>query len=119
MTNATTVGWLSESGAGVNATASFSSSAMALPDPYQPFTLTLRRSSNVVRCYLNGVQFGSDSATLTTPDGAATSQLRVNGNGVASFPRIYALKIVASALTDAEVKAEHNRTLGVAYGPLP
>ena len=107
--------WFSESGAGVNA--SFNStgtSNVGLPAIGVPFYLAARRASNVITFFINGVQFGSASSALTTPTGASAATLRCR-EGTAP-PELFGLKIVSSALSDAQIAAEYNRTLGAAFG---
>jgi len=118
ISNQNSMAWFSESGAGVDESdATFSSDAPALPAVGVPFYLAVRRQSNVVRVYLNGVQWGSDSPTLTTPTGSTSGQLVICSTGT-NKPLFLGFKVIASALTDNEVKEEYNRTLGQAFGPL-
>jgi hypothetical protein len=112
--------WFSEHGVGVND--SFIGTAPVRGvDQLQHFAVT--RTSNVIRFYSNGVQVGAASSALTTPTDGSASLLFVGGTGgTGSTERFYtrfymsSLKVIASALTAAQVKSEYNRTLGGRLG---
>lgn len=73
------------------------------------------RASGVVTFYVNGKAVSPSSSALTAPTGGTTAILSmVCGTG---FEMIGA-KIVGSALSAAELKAEYNRTMGVGFGSL-
>lgn len=83
------------------------------------------RINNVIRFYLNGRPYGPDSGTLATPTGgtAAVNRFCIGsnapvGSGVATTKPfiMMTLKIIGSGLSDAEVLAEYNRTMGPAFG---
>jgi len=78
------------------------------------------RTSNVIQYYLNGQPLGAASTALTTPTGGSISTLKVGGSeDGASFgpPMMMAsLKIIASALTSAQILGEYRLTLGQLYG---
>lgn len=112
--------WLSESGAGVNA--NYNLTTQSLPPPGVPFTWTTRRQANVVQTFVNGRAFGAPSPTLVTPDGGSNSVFWVGGiggTGTASQSTeaaLWNLKVIPSALSDAQIAAEHNRSLGPIVG---
>lgn len=105
--------WFHESGAGVDRVFS----PNRLPPLFELCHLAARRQSNVIQFFINGRQFGAASSALTAPDGGSSSRLYLGyeANDTASYS-IASLKIVASALTDAEIEAEHDRTLGPWHG---
>ncbi|MES2384544.1 MAG: alkaline phosphatase D family protein [Pseudomonadota bacterium] len=102
--------WLQEFGAsGTDATA-LSSGLEALPAPGVLFHAAAVRSANVIRFYLNGRLYGTASAALTAAAGGTSAVLRVM-LGATSFG-LQGLKVVASALTAAEIADEYDRTIG-------
>lgn len=105
--------WLQEDGAGTDR----SYSSARLPPVGEICHLACRRQSNVIQYFMNGKPFGTASSSLTTPDGGTTSFLRI-GSATVSPPTsaIASLKIVLSALSDAQILAEYNRCLGGALG---
>ncbi len=108
--------WLSESGAGVDATFSVD----RLPALGEICHFATRRSSNVIQNFVNGSLLGSASGTLTTPTGGTSSSFWVGSvSGFTPACAMASLKVVASALTNDEIKAEYNRTLGGLLGRLP
>jgi hypothetical protein len=110
--------FFTESGAGVNGFYTTAQTNMGLPAFGVPFHIAGRRKDGVIQLFLNGLPFGPPSpAPLTTPTGATTSVLRVNGSGT-GLPELLGLKICASALTDNEIREEYNRTLGDEFGEL-
>ena len=111
----------SESGAGVNDDYTMSESThMYLAELEKPVWLAVRRSSGVKQFFFNGLPWGAPSGTETTPTGGTQSVARILGTGTAAVgTRVYGgCKVVASALTDAEILAEYNRTFGPAFGYL-
>jgi hypothetical protein len=76
-----------------------------------------RYQSNVVTLFINGREAGI-SSTLTGPTDGSLSVLKFFhfAPATAIFPVIFGWKFVASALTDLEVRAEYNRTLGPHLG---
>jgi hypothetical protein len=109
-----TLRFQSEHGAGVNADFDSSGHVQGLPALGVPFLVALRRAAGVVTWWLNGLQYGEPSGVLTTPTGGTTAVLSM-GTAV-TRPECFGLKVVASALTDAQLAAEYNRTLGSHYG---
>lgn len=107
--------WTQESGTGTP-------TSYNLTDHVLPRTVLCHvaatRTSNVIQFYLNGRTFGSASSALTTPDGGTTSVFRLGGdaaqNGVQG--NIASLKVIASALSAAQIAGEFNLTLGDYYG---
>jgi len=112
--------WLTEHGLGVNDDFFCPPSGInvpSLPALGVPCLLAATRKSNVVQFYLNGVAWGSPSATLTTPDGGSIAKLELKASG-SNFPDLFGLKICPSALTPAEHKEQYNSTLGPEFGEL-
>lgn len=81
----------------------------------------LRKSSQSYQFFHNGRVAGSASSALTAPSGGTSGTLNVGigisanqliGGSLASF------KLVPRALTNAEILAEYNYTLGPVYGEL-
>lgn len=80
----------------------------------------MTRRSNVIRTYIDGVLVDT-SATLSTPTGGSSSRFRVgsvSGRGLAPLCAMASLKVITSGLTDSQVAAEYNRTLGRFYGEI-
>lgn len=105
--------WFSESGAGVDATYAID----RVPPIGRVCHLAVRRASNVIQTFVNGSALGPPSGTLVAPTGGTTAQLWIGGAG--TFPpacALASLKVIAGALTDAQVAAESNRTVGPALG---
>jgi hypothetical protein len=114
----TTFQYLHEFSAGTNQTLVTTN----LP-PRRLSHLALVRASNVVQFYLNGRTFGAASGTLTAPTGSTSGRFRIGaseglgtpgGTGVPNM--ISSVKVIASALTEAQIKAEYNLTLGSFFG---
>lgn len=114
-------GWLHEHGLGLNDTHTLTTAA--LPPRKQLIHYAVTRTSNVIQHYSQGRALGAPSATLTPPDDGSASTLWVGGSGGA-IPTFCAetimasLKIVPSALTADQIKAEFNLTAGKFFGPL-
>lgn len=108
--------WFHETGAGSDLSFNSTGHVKALPALGVPFEVVGRRAGGVVTWFINGVQLGTSSSALTAPtDGSAGFfKLRAGTNP----PEIASLKVVASALTNNQIAAEYNRTLGPAFGPL-
>jgi hypothetical protein len=117
-TNQGTLNFRSESGSNVAASVSSSGNTVSLPALGVPFHVAWRRTSGVVRFYVNGLPFGSDTSAVTTPTGGTTAVLELNSTAGAGV-EYFGLKIVDSSLSDADLKAEYNRTIGAGFGPLP
>lgn len=100
--------WFSEHGGGVD---DLYNNAR-LPPLGQLCHLAWTRTSDVAQCYINGTAFGAASSALTTPTGGTTASFRIVGGQFA----LASLKIVPSALSAAQVKAEYNRCLGGLLG---
>lgn len=83
-----------------------------------------RSASQVIKIYINGT-LRQTSGALTAPTGGTGGRLcffqkaATTGTEICEGMTIASMKIIASELTAAEVKAEFNRTLGVHYGALP
>lgn len=123
-TAARTVSWLSESAVGVDATFTSGGDA-SLPPIHNVSFIAARRLGNVIRFYLNGLPFGPDSGILVAPTGGqdATTRFIVGAENRGSLALsqfvLMSLKVVSEALTDDQIKAEYNRTMGPAFGVLP
>jgi hypothetical protein len=102
--------WAQESGAGSDA--SYFGGFMPF---YTPVMLSARRASNVVSHFVNGIQAGASSSTLAAPTGGSSGVLVVGTAGVKAM-LLGALKIIPSALSDAEILAEYNKVFASAYG---
>jgi len=101
-----------EHGAGTDDVFNSTGANQGLPQLNIPFHLAIVRASNVIRFYLNGELFGSASSTLTAPTGGSSANLRINATNVP----LASVKIIASALTATQIRAEYNRTMGPAAG---
>ncbi len=105
--------WLSESGAGVNATYTINDGpGLGLCH------MAVTRTSNVLQYYLNGRAYGSASGSLTTPDGGGSGRFRVGSPDSLFGPEsvMSSLKVCNIALTAAQVAAEYNLTVGPVRG---
>lgn len=105
--------WFHENGAGVDRVYS----PNRIPPMFELCHLAARRQSGVVQFFVNGRPFGAASSALPAPDGGTTSRLYLGfeANTTASYS-IASLKVIPSALIDAHIAAEHNRTLGRWHG---
>jgi hypothetical protein len=104
--------WFSESGAGVDATFSID----RLPPLGTVCHLAVRRQANIIQAFINGAPLGGSSA-LTAPDGGTSASLWIGAPG--SFPPAMAMasmKIVPLGLSETQIAAESNRTVGPALG---
>jgi hypothetical protein len=113
--SANCLSWTHEQGAGVNETYD---SNIGVPLG-RPIHLAAVRSSNDVTFYVNGERFQSGSTGLNAPTGGSSSRLYAGGQPTASNAftgAISSLKILNSALTSAQIRAEYNRTLGKVFG---
>ena len=116
---APTIQWLTESGAGVNATADLTNFGMHVG---QLCHVAVTRASGVVTLYLNGKTWGTASSALTTPTGGGDGRLRIGaddglgGGGNFIAGAMTSFKLIGSALTAGQVAAEYNRTMGPAFG---
>lgn len=107
--------FISESGAGVNATHTVNSFA----PPHQLCMFGFTRISNVVQMYLNGRIWGAASSALTTPDGGSNSRLRFGARETAASPMTGVLAsaaIYTRGLTQDEVAERWNYSLGATFG---
>lgn len=115
--SAPSIGWIQESGAGVNAAASFANNYMFRG---QPTHMAVTRASGVVTVYLNGRAWGTASGVLTAPTGGSTGRFRIGGDQATRIKGVMcSAKLIGSALTADQVKAEYNRTLGPMFGRIP
>lgn len=104
-----------ETGAGNNF--SYSNTTGSIPMG-EVFHLAMVRQSNVVSFYINGKLNGAASSTLTSPDTPGTQILYIGGNvqDVSFTGALASVKIINSALSQPQIEAEYNRTLGNLYG---
>jgi hypothetical protein len=118
ITDQSNLRWRSEHGSLGTATThtAIGANGAVLPNLGVPFLLQARRASGVVTFFINGEFYGFASPVITTPTGGTLSQLILRGGSTP--PEIFGLKIIPSALTDEEIRAEHMRTLGDAFGPV-
>lgn len=107
--------YLSENSTGTDSGYTFSTVGLPVGVPTH---LAITRSSNgtVIKCYVNGKLYGTSTA-LTIPTGGSSSLLYVgvDVDGGTFLPKgsvLSSLKVIASTLTDAQVLAEYQRTLG-------
>jgi len=103
--------WLTESGGGSNAQYELTADLPAQTLHHVAVT----RASNVVRLYWNGTLLGT-SGTLTAPTGGASGRFVIgaltDGSNENPTALIASVKLIASALTPAQIRAEFVRTLG-------
>lgn len=111
--------YFAETGAGTDIRYTISTEVLgSAPSHY-----VMRRESNEVSFFVNGVQRGATSSGLAAPSGGTSARFCVGGvidnfaSSAASAREGFAgcissLKVVASALSDVEILAEHNRCLG-------
>ena len=88
-----------------------------LPPQSGLFHWAVTRASNVVQFYLNGRAIGAASSALGAPAGGGTGTFKLGGDSTTEgAPSILAsVKVIASALSAANVKAEYIKTLGGLY----
>jgi hypothetical protein len=85
--------------------------------PNETAIIGLVRSSNEVTFYVNGRQIGNTSSGLSSPTGATASKLQIGGT-LLDGAVICSVKIINSALSAAQMKAEYNLSLGPVLGEL-
>jgi hypothetical protein len=112
------VTWTQQSGSGVDSTYAPTDFKITAGNLVH-FAAT--RTSNVIQFYLNGLPAGAASTALTTPTGGTAGKLHVlsSSSSVSNKPSnatISSLKIIPTALSAAQIKAEYNRTFGKAFG---
>lgn len=80
------------------------------------YHIAMVRDSNQITFYIDGEQAGATSVGLDAPTGGTEGQLALGATNQGSDNRISAtlasVKIIGSALTAAQVRAEYQRTLG-------
>ena len=105
--------WLHEQGAGANEVYGVDYQ----PQDEQICHFAVTRSSNVIQFYLNGRALGAASSALNAATGGADGRLYIGGSATGSWAGYLAsVKLIGSALTAAEIRAEYNRTMGPAFG---
>lgn len=108
--------WSQRAGSpGADAIALFSND---VPSFVTPFYVAFTRASQVVTPYLQGVQAGTPSTTLTAPTGGTNGRLVVGGTNHESFA-IAEIRISNTVRSTAQIKAAYNTLLGPVYGRLP
>jgi hypothetical protein len=117
--NAGIIGYFAERGSGIN----IQYTVDRMPPIGVPFHLAMVRPTDTddVTFYLNGEQIGASSSGLDGPTDGQNARLYIgtSGDAAADFDGVIAsVKIINSALTAAQIKAEYNRTLGPALGEL-
>lgn len=107
--NSDSLAWLSESASGTDATYNNN----RLPPLGSLCHFAVRRLSNVIQFFVNGLPFGAASGTLATPTGGTTAFLSLGGaGGTTPLCALCSQKLILSGLSNAQIKAEYNRTLG-------
>lgn len=109
--------YFSEHAAGADDVYTDAGTNQGLPAVGVPFLLTLRRKGNVIQFFVDGVPFGDPSSVLNAPTGATTSQLVVNQGASNAFD-LFGLEVLATALTDAQIKDRYNHCLGGEFDAL-
>lgn len=111
------LGWLHEHGGGTNDAYNPTGSARMPPIHNLVMVGWSRDASNVVTMNINGRTVAT-SGTLTAADGGGSGRLRLGGTGDATSERfvMFSAKVVAAAYSEAQFKAEFNRSLGPVYG---
>lgn len=111
--------WSSEHGSAVLDT--YTSTLASIPLGV-PCHFAVTRTSDVIQFYLNGQAIGAASSALTTPTGGTSSVFHLGGevgtgtNFVPKYSSIASVKVIASALSSAQVLSEYQATLGQYYG---
>lgn len=88
-----------------------------LPSAGVPFLLTMRRRSNVIQFFVDGVPFGDPSPVINAPTGGTSGVLTFNQGASSSFD-VFGIEINSRALTDAEIRESYDYTLGDEFGTL-
>jgi hypothetical protein len=108
--------YFAEYGSGVNI--SYSGSPKVVVAVSEPVLVGMVRSSNVITFYVNGKPIGDSSSTLTAPAGGTSTKLNI-GTALIDGGVISSVKVIDSALTADQMKAEFNLSLGPVLGELP
>lgn len=87
------------------------------------YVASTRSATGVMQSYVNGTTFNAPSAALPLPTGGSTARVVVGVSSptsvvVDSFV-IMSIKIIARALSAAEIRAEYNFAMGPRFGLLP
>jgi hypothetical protein len=87
-------------------------------NPRETVLLGMVRSSNNVTFYINGVQAGAPSTGLPAPSGGTSGTFKI---GYPNIDRgvMCSVKVVGSALSASDMKAEYNNSLGPVLGLIP
>jgi hypothetical protein len=101
-----------------DAGANISYSPNAALSPGTTVLLGMVRSSSNVTFYMNGLQVGDTSTGLSSPTGGSSGTLKI-GHGNIDGGVICSVKILDSALTADQMKAEFNNSLGPVLGLIP
>lgn len=106
--------FFTESGAGVNSshTGTFGHWVIG-----QLTHITVTRTSNVVRLYLNGRQHGTASSALTTPTGGSDGRLRIGSSLTTRVSGVMAsAALIDSALSSDEIVSDYHHCMGLPFG---
>lgn len=114
-------GWFHEHGTGVDD--EYNLTDLALPAQRLFHFAARRDANNVIQFFVDGRPFGPPSSPLTAATAGGSSQLYLGGTGgpsaaLATSMNVASFKVVAGALTDAQIAAEFNRTAGKFYGSI-
>ena len=104
--------WFTETGSGTNVDYTLT----GYPIPLHRWVMIgVTRTSNVLQFWMNGSKLGS-STTLTAPTGGTNGQLYIGaeipGNQYRFKGHMKSIKIIASALTEAQMMAEFEKVTG-------
>jgi hypothetical protein len=107
--NKETLGWFTEQGGGGDTTFTFEAATTTTAQ-----LLTVVRDSNVVTLYIDGVQAGASSGSLTAPTGGTSAVFNIGAFGTTTSSAftgaIACVKVIDSALTASQVFAEYETT---------
>ena len=107
------LGYFSEHGGGINAEYTTGPAVVPIGNPSH---IVMTRESGVIKFYVNNQLVGTSSA-LTDPTGGGSSLLSIGGVpfvGATFDGRIGAVKVIAGALTLAQINAETSKALTLA-----
>jgi hypothetical protein len=113
--NQNTLQWFHESGAGTDQAFTSTGHSEVLPLLGMPFFVGVRRQSGVVTFFMQKAQpFGDASSALTAASGGTNGvlKLRVGTNP----PELGSLAVYDTALSNAQIKALYNATIGPVAG---
>lgn len=96
----------------------------SLPPVHVLNQMVWRRTGTVADCLVNGVPWGGAKSTgLSAASGGSSSPVFIGANTVTGTNdcrmMIMSIQVIASSLSDAQIKAEFNRTMGPVFGERP